>query len=75
VVKAASAGPREHAEVPEPIVAARRRLGLDYAKLDFVIHDGEPVLLDVNRTPTFAGHALTPAQRRLAEWLADGIPC
>jgi hypothetical protein len=29
----------------------RRRLGLDYGKFDYVVHDGKVVLLDVNRTP------------------------
>ncbi len=28
----------------------RRELGLDYGKLDYVLHEGEPVLIDVNKT-------------------------
>jgi hypothetical protein len=40
----------EDADVPEFIRAERERLGIDYGKLDFVIHKGEPVLLDANKT-------------------------
>ena len=60
-------------EVPEAILEERRRLGLDYAKLDFVLRDGEPVLLDVNTTPIYMGDALTFEQRGRATMLADGL--
>ena len=37
---------------PSPaILAVRDKLGFDYAKLDYVMIEGEVVLLDVNRTP------------------------
>jgi hypothetical protein len=51
VVKAGDILAREPAEVPDELRAERARLGLDYGKLDFVVHDGRTVLLDVNRTP------------------------
>ena len=36
---------------PDPAVEAwRHRLGLDYGKIDYVVHDGQPILLDVNKT-------------------------
>ena len=38
-------------EVPASLREERARLGLDVGSFDFVIHDGEPVLLDANRTP------------------------
>jgi hypothetical protein len=47
VVKAADVLERVPVPVPDAIRARREELGLDYAKIDFVIHDGEPVLLDV----------------------------
>jgi hypothetical protein len=59
-------------EIPEAIRLARRRLGFDYGKFDFVIHEGRPVLLDVNPTPTMRG----PWEERHLEVgrkLADGI--
>jgi len=52
VVKGADVIERVPCEVPDAIRARREELGFDYGKFDFVIHDGEPVLLDVNRTPT-----------------------
>jgi hypothetical protein len=55
------------------IVAERTRLGLDYGKLDYVLHAGEAVLLDVNPTPTF-GRVYPPELRRaIAAELAGGI--
>ena len=61
----------EGLEVPEPVRSMRRRLGLDYGKIDYTIHAGEVVILDVNRTPTGPG---TPeAEARTVGDLADGI--
>ncbi len=51
----------ERVVVPESIEAFRRRQGLDYGKIDFVMRDGEPTLIDVNRTP-----ALRPDAEALA---------
>lgn len=52
VVKAGDVIERVPCEVPEAIRAERERMQFDYGKFDFVIHQGEPILLDVNRTPT-----------------------
>jgi len=38
-------------EVPQELRAMRRQLGMDFGKLDYVVVDGRPVLLDVNKTP------------------------
>lgn len=38
-------------EVPDALRRRRAELGFDYGKFDFVIEDGEPVLLDANPTP------------------------
>lgn len=51
VVKAADVIERVPCEVPEALRARRAELGIDYGKLDFVVHDGEAILLDANRTP------------------------
>jgi hypothetical protein len=37
--------------VPEELVVERRRLGFDYGKFDYVMHEGQAVLLDANSTP------------------------
>ena len=51
VSKAAHVLDYQPAEVPDALRAERERLGFDYGKFDFVIHEGTPVLLDANRTP------------------------
>ena len=58
--------------VPDEIVAERRRLGFDYGKFDFVIHEGKPVLLDANPTPSLPRRT-DPQSVRLLTELASGI--
>ncbi len=62
----------EPATAPESIVAVRRRMGLDFGKIDYVIHEGEAVLLDVNRTPGMSGPIDAERVRKSAE-LANGL--
>lgn len=38
-------------DVPDLLRAERERLGFDYGKFDFVVHRGQPILLDANKTP------------------------
>lgn len=40
-----------HHRVPEALWRRRRELGMDFGKLDFIVPDGEAVLLDANPTP------------------------
>jgi len=54
--------------VPEEVVRLRRQMGMDYGKNDYTIHNGQVVILDVNRTP---GVRLTTG--RTVGDLADGI--
>jgi hypothetical protein len=57
--------------VPEAVLSLRRRLGLDYGKIDYTVHAGQVVILDANRTPgTPGGRAATA---RTVGDLADGI--
>lgn len=43
---------REPVEVPEAIRAWREKLGFEMGKFDYVLHEGEYILLDANRTPS-----------------------
>jgi hypothetical protein len=72
VVKAADIIERIPVPVPDEIREWRRRLGFDYGKFDFVIHEGKPVLIDVNRTPTVPP-TLSDALRAGNADLAQGI--
>jgi hypothetical protein len=52
IVKAGDSGQELiQGRVPEELVAERRRLGIDYGKFDYVMHEGQAVLLDANSTP------------------------
>jgi hypothetical protein len=71
IVKGDDIVSHERVEVPEAIQAERERLGFDFGKFDFVVHDGEPILLDANKTPS-----LPPASaqiRQLYDRLAEGL--
>ncbi|MGE4492883.1 MAG: hypothetical protein AB7E65_10655, partial [Syntrophotalea sp.] len=51
----------------------RKDLGFDYGKFDFVQIDGQTILLDANRTPSFNIRTPTPAQAAMLEHLAAGV--
>lgn len=72
LVKATNCISRTPAAVPDALRAERARLGFDYGKFDFVIHDGEPVLLDANRTPGRPPGSDSVLAERAALW-ADGL--
>lgn len=73
VIRGANADICEEAETPPEIGAWRRRLGLDYGKIDFVVAGGKPVLLDVNPTPAMATLERYRLVRRVAQALRDGV--
>lgn len=74
VVKGAAAHAcDEIAAIPDGIRAIRRRLGLDYGKLDYVLRADEVTLLDVNRTPAHAILDRFGLTEKVARHLADGI--
>lgn len=62
----------EPVQVPDALRAERERLGFDYGKFDFVMHDGEPVLLDANRTPGTAV-SIQEHTKKGARNLAEGL--
>jgi hypothetical protein len=62
----------EPMDVPPQLRAERERLNFDFGKFDFVMQDGEPVLLDANKTPGRA-QAIEPLMRAGAPNLAEGL--
>lgn len=72
MIKAESIIRGEPVEVPEEIREARERLGFDYGKFDFVIHEGRPVLLDANKTPGSARAVQSRIEAGMKD-LADGL--
>ena len=58
----------DHADVPDSVRGARRRFGFDFGVIDYVLVDGEAVLLDMNKTPFVPDYRPMPRRQ-----LADGL--
>ncbi len=72
IVKGDQAIERVPVPVPDEVRAVRRRLNLDYGKIDFVLHEGRAVVIDVNRTPTVPASLMEAVSKQQGE-LAAGI--
>lgn len=72
IIKSSDIIDGEPVPVPDEIRAWRARLGFDFGKFDYVIHEGRCVLLDVNRTPG-SPDGLIAAEPASFRSLADGI--
>lgn len=66
------AGDESETDLPESVRARRAELGMDYGKIDYIVHEGVAHVIDANRTPN--SRAATPAAKRAeAERVADGL--
>jgi hypothetical protein len=63
----------EQVEPPAEVLTWREQLGIDYGKLDFVVHHGEVVLLDVNKTTGASRHMSDEALTRMRRHFAEGL--
>lgn len=74
VVKAGNIHRHEYLhDVPDSLREARRVLGFDFGKFDYVMVEGVAVLFDVNKTPSVSGAARTPNLLRLATGLSGFV--
>lgn len=76
LVKSSSVTGWTPVEVPEALRRKREELGFDYGKFDFVLHDGEPVLLDANKTlgrPRHAGASYAEEISRFASGIEQRL--
>jgi len=76
IVKGADVIVRELAPVPDELRERRARLGFEYGKFDFVLHEGRPVLFDANFTPTVPenlSEELSLSAKELARGLLEMI--
>ena len=69
-VKNVNAALEEFSTPPAEVEAWRRDFGLDYGKIDFVMHEGRAVIIDANTTPTVSGDAWSEKYVRQCEPLA-----
>lgn len=58
-------------DIPEELVLCRKKMNMDYGRFDYVMHDGKPVLLDINKTQA-AGRLSGQDLEQLA-FLSTGI--
>lgn len=72
IVKDATSVRRESVDVHPEIEKMRYALHFDYGKFDYVIHEGNPVLLDINKTVGAAGK-VTPEIEAMRKDRAQGI--
>lgn len=74
IVKSKNVVSREYdPQVPESLRTLRTQLGFDYGKFDYVLVNGEAILLDANRTPAFSSRDLSPRQIDMVVELAKGL--
>ncbi len=62
----------ESVAVHPRIIELRRRLKFDYGKFDYVLHHGEPILLDLNKT-TGTAPQITPQIEAIRRITAQGL--
>jgi hypothetical protein len=73
VIRAGTSVAVEQIEPHAEVIAWREQLGIDYGKLDYVVQDGEVVLLDVNKTTGASRHMPDDALRRMRRHFAEGL--
>ncbi|WP_460273539.1 hypothetical protein [Celeribacter sp. ULVN23_4] len=61
-------------EVPPELERLRKEMNFDFGKFDYVMHDGRAVLLDANKTPSFAGDRRSERILRLAQAVQQFLP-
>jgi hypothetical protein len=60
-------------EPEEEVLAWCRDLKLDYGKLDYVVKDGKPILLDINKTIGATGLINKKENDKKRKHLSEGI--
>jgi hypothetical protein len=70
IVNTATVVSRDFVEPHPEIVETARAMGFDYGKFDYAIHEGKPVLFDINKTP---GASDKPKYIEMCRTWAKGI--
>jgi len=65
IIKGSTIVRSEVVETPQGIHEIRSKFGMDYGKLDYVVHDGHIDVLDINKTP-----GSPPTQDYRPEWVS-----
>ncbi len=73
IVSAVTCCGRESVEPHPQIVSLRHSLGFEYGKLDYVMVNGEPILLDANKTTGVGPSGVDAGAIDLLRYRAEGI--
>lgn len=60
-------------DVPREVREVRRSLGMDYAKIDYIMEDGIGRVIDANRTPSQGRVYDTPRVRDMVTTMVAGL--
>jgi len=63
--------PEERINIPQELVEMRREFGFDYGRFDFVIHNNEVIVFDINKT--VGGYNNCAAYASELDTLAEGL--
>lgn len=61
-------------DVPVELIELKKRTQFEFGKFDYVMHDGRPIVLDLNKTPDYAGDPASPRLRKLATGIEEFLP-
>jgi hypothetical protein len=73
ILKAETSINVERVEPHPDVFVWREQLGMDYGKLDYVVSDGEAVLLDANKTTGASRHMSDDALTEMRRYQAEGL--
>ena len=73
VIKAGMSVSSEPVEPHPEVEKWRKRFNLDYGKLDYLVHEGHPVLIDVNKTTGASRHVADAPLQEMRRRLAEGL--
>jgi hypothetical protein len=72
IIKGSNVIRADQVSVPDSVRRLRQERGFDYGKFDFVVHEDQVLVFDVNRTPGEIPPSTGDATKRI-EMLADGL--
>lgn len=61
-------------DVPDELIDLKQRAGFDFGKFDYVMHEGKPIVLDLNKTPAYAGDPDSPRLTHLSRGIEEFLP-
>jgi len=74
IVNSVTSTHTDYVEAHPDMVRLSQEMGFDYGKFDYVMHEGEPLLLDINKTTAATNlPGANPAQMARRRFRADGL--